>query len=182
MADVATTPDIFGVLAEFETPAAVLHAANKAREAGYVQMDAYTPFPVHGLDAALGFARTRVPVMIFIGGLLGCIGGYLLQYYTAVDVYPFNIAGRGLNAWPAFIPITFECTVLLAAFFAVFGMFALNGLPQPYHPLFNVERFERATQDRFFLCIEATDPRFDREQTRAFLLGLQPVEVCEVPS
>jgi hypothetical protein len=180
--ETANATEIFGVVAEFETPAALLHAANKAREAGYKQMDGYSPFPVHGLAEALGFPRTQVPLMIFIGGLIGCIGGYFMQWFCAVEVYPYNAGGRGLNSWPAFIPITFECTVLLAAFTAVFGMFALNGLPQPYHPLFHLERFERATQDRFFLCIEATDPKFNREQTRAFLLGLQSVEVSEVPN
>ena len=181
MATATTTPEIYGVLAEFETPAALVHAANKAREAGYKTMDAYSPFPIHGIDEALGLPRTKLPVLIFLGGLIGCIGGYFLQYFTAVEIYPFNIAGRGLNSWPAFIPITFECTVLLAALTAVFGMLILNGFPQPYHPLFHIERFERATQDRFFLCIEATDPKFNRDQTRAFLLGLAPLEVCEVP-
>jgi hypothetical protein len=178
----ATATDLFGVVAEFETPAEIVHAANKAREAGYTVMEAYTPFPVHGLDEAVGHKRTRLPILIFIGGLLGCIGGFLMQWYTAVEIYPFNAGGRGLNAWPAFMPITFESTILAAALTAVFGMFAINGLPEPYHPLFHLERFARATQDRFFLCIEATDPKFDRDQTRAFLLGLQPLEVSEVPN
>jgi len=174
--------DIFGVVAEFDTPGGLLEAANKAREAGYRKIEGFSPFPVHGLDDALGHKQTWLPVLIFLGGLAGCLGGFAMQWFISVYVYPMNIGGRGLVSWPAWIPVTFECTVLLAAFTAVGGMLALNGFPQPYHPLFHVERFARATQDRFFLCIESADPKFDRDQTRAFLLGLQPLEVSEVPN
>lgn len=178
----AGSPDLFGVIAEFESPAALLQAANKAREHGFTKMDGYTPFPIHGLDEAIGLPRTRLPLLIFLGGLVGCLGGFFMQYFIAVEVYPMNIGGRGLNSWPAWIPVTFEVTVLLSAITAVFGMLALNGFPQPYHPVFHLDKFARASQDRFFLCIESTDPKFDREQTRAFLLGLHPLEVSEVPN
>ncbi len=180
-ASTTSNGEIFGVVAEFETPTALVDAANRARESGYTRVEGFSPFPVHGLDEAIGHKPTWVPVMIFVGGLIGCLGGYFMQYFIAVEVYPMNIGGRPLNSWPAWIPVTFECTVLVASITAVFGMLARNGFPQPYHPLFHVERFAHATQDRFFLCIEAVDPKFDRDQTRAFLLGLHPVEVSEVP-
>ena len=173
-------PPIYGLLAEFSDPTELVVAARRAHEAGYRQMDAYSPFPVEGLAEALGFHRTRVPLIVFIGGLVGCIGGYFLQYYVAAIHYPLNIGGRPLNSWPSFIPITFELTVLIAALSAVLGLLALNGLPMPYHPLFNAPRFARATQDRFFLSIEATDAQFDREQTRRFMERLVPREISEV--
>ena len=143
-------------------------------------MDGYSPFPIDGLAEAIGFHRTRVPLIVLIGGIVGCLGGFFLQYLASVIDYPINVGGRPLNSWPAFIPITFEITILAAAATAVLGMLALNGLPQPYHPVFNAPRFALATRDRFFLCIEATDPRFDSEATRRFLEGLGAKEVTDV--
>jgi hypothetical protein len=155
-------------------------ATQQAYADGYRRMDAYTPFPVEGLAEALGLHRTRLPLVVLLGGLVGCIGGFALQYYAAVIDYPINVGGRPLNSWPAFVPVTFETTILCAALAAVLGMLALNGLPMPYHPVFNVPRFELATRDHFFLCIEATDPRFDRQGTRQFLERLGSREVTEV--
>jgi len=174
-------PPIYGLLAEFATPDELVHAAHCARSEGYRSLDAYTPFPVEELSEALGFRRTRMPLVMFIGGLLGCVGGFFMQYYIAAISYPINIGGRPLNSWPAWIPITFELTVLISALSGVFGLLGLCGLPQPYHPLFNVPGFARATRDRFFLCVEATDPQFDRQATRQFLEGLHAKEVVEVP-
>lgn len=180
----AHPPDVlppYGLLAEFESATDLVTAANKAREAGYRRMDAYTPFPVEGLTTALGHRITRLPLVVLAGGLLGGIGGYLLQWYTSVYSYPLNIADRPFHSWPAFIPVTFECTILGAALFAVFGMLGLNGLPMPYHPLFNIDRFALASRDRFFLCIRVVDPLFDLVETRKFLESLGPREVQEVP-
>jgi hypothetical protein len=176
----STQPPIYGLMAEFDDPKALVEAAHQAHAAGYKRMDAYTPFPVHGLSEALGVRHTRLPLLVLLGGIAGGLAGYGLQYWATVIEYPYNIGGRPLHSWPAFIPITFETTVLLAAFAAVFGMLALNGLPQPYHPVFNVPRFELATRTHFFLCIEATDPKFDLEGTRRFLESLSPQEVAEV--
>src|SRR5437867_8485527 len=173
-------PPIYGLMAEFDNPNALLAATTRARVEGYRQMDAYTPFPVEGLAEALGFQHTRVPLIVLIGGLVGCATGYLMQYYLAAIDYPLNIGGRPLNSWPAFIPITFELTILVAALSAVLGMLALNGLPMPYHPLFNSPRFALASRNRFFLCIESTDTRFDREATAKFLSELSPKGVSEV--
>jgi hypothetical protein len=172
---------IYGVMAEFETADQLLAATRQARQAGYRTMDAYTPYPVEGLATELGMPRTRVPFVILAGGLVGAAVGFLMQYWSMAVDYPFNVGGRPYNSWPVFIPITFEVMVLVAAFAAILGMFFLNGLPQPYHPVFNVPRFAQASQDRFFLCIEATDPQFDREGTKQFLAGLGPAEVSEVP-
>jgi hypothetical protein len=151
---------IYGILAEFDNPEDLVEAARQARQAGYRKMDAYTPFPVEGLNEALDLGRTWVPLLVLIGGLIGAAVGYFLQYYISVIDYPINIGGRPLHSWPAFIPVTFEMTVLVAGLFAVLGMLALNGLPMPYHPVFNVRSFSLATHDRFFLCIEAGDPKF----------------------
>jgi hypothetical protein len=158
-----------------------MQAVQRARAEGYTKMDAYSPFPIENLAQELGSRYTYMPMVILIGGICGLIGGYLLQYYCAAITYPMNIGGRPLHSWPSFMPVTFECTVLLASLSAVFGLLALCGLPMPYHPLFNVPRFAMATRSRFFLCIEAEDPRFDREKTRQLLEGLQPQEVSEVP-
>jgi ActD protein len=173
-------PPIYGLLAEFESPTALVHAAQQANIAGYRRMDAYSPFPIEGLAEMLGYRPTLLSWVVFLGGVLGCVSGYFLQYYTAVIDYPFDVGGRPYHSWPAFIPVTFELTILAAGLFAVLGMFGLNGLPMPYHPVFNVARFARASRDRFFLCIEAADRKFDREATRQFLQGLAAREVTEV--
>ncbi len=171
---------LYGLLAEFDNPDDLLEAARKAREAGYRRLDAFTPFPVEGLADELGFHSTRVPLIVLIGGLIGCFGGFFLQYYPNVMGYPLNIGGRPYNSWPAFIPITFELTILCGALSAVFGMLALNGLPTPYHPVFNVPRFELATRNRFFLVIKAQDSKFDVERTKQFVKELKAREVWEV--
>ena len=171
---------LYGLAAEFDDPTALVHAARRAYEEGYRRMDAYSPFPIEELSEAIGFHHSRLPLLVLIGGILGCLSGFFMQYYIAVTYYPINIGGKPFNSWPAFIPVTFECTVLLAALTAVFGMLALNGLPEPYHPLFNVKRFALATRDRFFLCIESRDPQFHPDKTRQFLDSLAPREVSEV--
>jgi Protein of unknown function (DUF3341) len=172
-----TATDIYGVMAEFEEPEPLLEAARRAYAEGYRQMDAYSPMPVEGLAEAIGFRGSAVQRLVFAAGLLGATGGFTLCWWMTVVAYPHNVAGRPLNSWPAYIPITFECMVLVACLTAVIGMLALNGLPQPYHPVFNVAVFERASRDRFFLCIEASDPKFDLLATREFLeqLGAQGV-------
>ncbi len=181
MGKASTKPPIYGLLAEFETPRELKHAAGQAREHGYRRMDAYTPYPVEGLAEELGFHRPYVALITLCGGLVGCFGGFLMQYWISTMAYPENIGGRPFNSWPAFIPVTFELTVLGAALSAVLGMLGMNGLPMPYHPLFHVPRFALATHDRFFLCIEATDPKFDRQATRRFLESLGSRAVEEVP-
>jgi hypothetical protein len=172
---------IYGLMAEFETAQAVLEAVRRARQEGYTEMDAYTPYAVEGLAEELGLPRNRVPFVVLVAGLVGAATGFFMQYWSMAVDYPFNVGGRPHNSWPVFIPITFEVMVLVAAFAALLGMFFLNGLPQPYHPVFNVPRFVHASQDRFFLCIEAADPRFDREATWQFLLALRPNDLVEVP-
>lgn len=175
-----TALPLYGLMAEFEEPEALLEAAGAARDAGYTRLDAYTPYPVSDLPEALGLRRNRVPLFVLLGGLLGGGAAYLMQWYPNVIGYPINVGGRPLHSWPSFIPITFELTVLLAAFAALISMLALNGLPRLYHPTFNVPAFVRASQDRFFLCIEAEDPRFDREDTARFLRDFAPTAVHEV--
>lgn len=170
----------YGIMAEFENPGELVAAVRRAREEGYTRIDAYTPFPIEELNEALELRPSRVPLIVLIGGLLGGAGGYLMQYYLSVVDYPLNIGGRPLHSWPAFIPLTFELAVLVAGLSAVLGMLALNGLPMPYHPVFNVPRFALASRDRFFLCIEARDAKFDREETRRFLERQLPRVVTEV--
>jgi Alternative complex III, ActD subunit len=173
---------IYGLMAEFHSAEELVEAAQHTWRTGYRHIDAFAPFPIEGLSEAVGFPRTRLPVLVFIGGLIGCCGGFFLQYWPNVIGYPLNIGGKPYDSWPAFIPITFELTILCAALAATFGMLALNGLPCPYHPAFNVERFAMASRDRFFLLIMAQDPKFDLEQTREFLTELNPREVSEVES
>jgi hypothetical protein len=171
---------LHGVMGEFETPQQLLAAAKKARGAGYKHIDAYTPFPIEGLAEAIGFHWTAVPLITLIGGIGGALTGFGLQYWCSAITYPLNIGGRSLNSWPAFIPVTFELTVLGASIFAVVGMLALNRLPQPYHPVFNVERFLGASTDRFFLVIEARDPKFDLAGSARFLQEASAKFVSEV--
>lgn len=171
---------LHGIMAEFAHPNAVINAARRAHADGYRHMDAYTPLPIDGLAETLGQRQNPLPLIVLIGGTCGGIGGYLLQWYTLAIDYPLNVGGRPFHSWPAFIPITFEMTVLCAALAGVIGLFALNRLPQPYHPVFNVPAFSRASTDRFFLCIEASDPKFNPSTTRRFLQSLSPISVNDV--
>ncbi len=171
---------LYGLMAEFDNPEDLVGAARRAYQEGYRKMDAYAPYPVEGLADAIGFRRTRIPLIVLIGGILGCLSGFFLQYWISVISYPLNVGGRPYNSWPSFIPVTFELAVLFAALGAALGMLGLNRLPMLYHPVFNVPRFALATRDRFFLCIEAADPRFDGQRTRRFLESLNSREVSEV--
>jgi len=173
-------PPLYGVMAEFENPSDLVAAARKVYSLGYRRINGYSPYPIEELSEAIGFTHTSLPLIVFIGGLLGGIGGFLMQYYIEVIDYPINVGGKPFNSWPAFIPITFECTVLAAAFSAVLGMLVLNRLPQPYHPVFNVPNFAMATRDRFFLAVEANDPKFDRETVVELLKSLNAVDVNDV--
>jgi hypothetical protein len=177
---VAGQVGLYGLMARFDKPEALLVASRRARDRGYSHMDAYSPMPVEGLAEAVGFRSKAVSYFVFTGGLLGACGGFGLMWWITVIAFPHIVSGRPLNSWPAYIPITFECMVLVACFTAVISMMALNGLPQPYHPVFNVPEFERASRDKFFLCIEASDPKFSVEETRTFLEELGPEEVHEV--
>jgi len=174
------TPQVHGLIAEFDDPDTLMRATAKAHEAGYRAMDAYSPFPIHGLAEAMGVRKTYVPLVTLIGGLTGAAAGFGMQYFASVIHYPYSIGGKPFNSWPAFIPITFETTILFAAFAALGSMLLFNGLPRPHHPIFNAKRFERASSDGFFLCIERTDAQYDTAETKAFLEGLGPVEVSEV--
>ena len=175
----ATEVGTYAMVAEFDTPERLMDAAENARLAGYKKMDAYSPFPIHGLSDAIGFKSVAVPYIVFIGGICGTFAGYTLEWYTSVIDYPLNVGGKPFNSIPAFIPVAYEATILFAAISAVFGMFALNKLPQPYHSIFNTPGFERASQDRFFLAIESVDPRYDAEATRSFLMDQKPLTVNE---
>jgi hypothetical protein len=173
---------IYGIMAEFDSPSDLVAAARRTYEAGYQKIDAYSPFPIEELAEAIGFHHNAVPLVVLIGGLVGCVSGYLLQYWISVITYPINVGGRPLHSWPAFIVVTFEMTILFAGVAAVLGMLALNGLPMPYHPVFNVPRFAFATKDRFFLMVFSTDSKFNTVETRRFLEALGPRSISEVPS
>jgi len=173
-------PSIYGLMAEFHTAEELIEAVHKVHEAGFKHVDALTPYPIEEVSHALDLPRSRMPLIVLGGGIAGGLGGYLLQYWSSVLEYPMNIGGRPFHSWPAFIVPTFEMTILFAALSAVLGMFALNGLPQPYHPVFNVPRFALASRDLYFLVIESRDPKFDHEETRRFLLDLHPSEVTDV--
>ncbi|MEM7356994.1 MAG: DUF3341 domain-containing protein [Acidobacteriota bacterium] len=171
----------YGLLAQFVDPQTLLDAILEAKGKGFRVMDAFTPYPVEAVCEEIeNHKKSKVPLLVLLGGLTGAMVGFGLQYWISSSGYPLNIGGRPLNSWPAFIPATFEMTILFSAFAAVVGMFALNKLPEPYHPLFNVESFERASQDRYFLLVEAADPQFDRQETRAFLETLGSEEVHDV--
>jgi hypothetical protein len=176
----APQPPIYGLLAEFDDPHALTEAVHRTRAEGYRKIDAFTPYPVEEVWEALGVRDHRLPAIVLLGGVLGGIAGYALQYWTSVVEFPINVGGRPFHSWPAFIIPTFETTILGASLATVLGMFALNGLPMPYHPLFNVPRFALSSRDRFFLVIESTDWNFDLERTRAFLRGLGARTVTEV--
>lgn len=171
---------LYGLMAEFDSPDTLKEAAHKAYQAGYRKMDAYTPFPIEGLDEVLGFKPSRLSLIVLIGGLVGIALGYGLQYWVSVIDYPLLVGGKPYHSWPAFIPVTYELMILSASLAAVVGMLVLNGLPMPYHPVFNAPRFDLASNDRFFLCIESEDPNFDREKTRKFLEQCHPHAVSEV--
>ncbi|MFN2530281.1 MAG: DUF3341 domain-containing protein [Pyrinomonadaceae bacterium] len=171
---------LYGVMAEFDNPTDLVAAARRTYEAGYRRINGYSPYPIEELSEAIGFTRTSLPLIVLIGGVLGALGGFFMQYWMEVKDYPLNVGGRPYNSWPAFIPITFECTVLVAAFAAVLGMLALNKLPQPYHPVFNALNFALATRDRFFLVVEANDPKYDHDAVVTFLNELGAKEVTGV--
>lgn len=181
MSHAQLSPPIYGILAEFDSSTDLVYAARAAYAAGYRKMDAYSPFPIEEASEAIGFHKSRVPLIVLLGGLLGGLSGFGLQYWINVISYPLNIGGKPYDSWPAFIVPTFEMTILFAGLSGVFGMFALNGLPMPYHPLFNVDRFSAVTRDRFFLCVEAADPKFDLVDTQRFMESLKPLSVSEVP-
>lgn len=171
---------LYGIIAEFDSPQALLDGVHEAYGRGYRKIDAFSPFPIEGLAEAMGFTHDRLPLLVLLGGIFGLLGGYGLAYWTSTIAYPINVGGRPFHSWPAFLPITFETTVLFAALTAVLGMLALNGLPEPHHPVFNAERFALASRDRFFLLIEASDLLFEEEGARRFLEGLHADRVSEV--
>jgi len=171
---------VHGILAEFKTPDAVVAAARRVHEAGYTKVDAYSPYPIEELGEALDLHKSHLPKIVLVGGICGFLAGWGLEYWAAVLEYPMNIGGRPFYSWPAFIVPAYETTILFAAMGAVFGMLALNGLPQPYHPVFNVPSFALASRDKFFICIESRDPKFDPAQTKTFLASLGASEVTEV--
>ncbi len=175
-------PAIHGAMAEFDTPEDLLHAAERAYAEGYRQMDAYTPMPVEGLAEAIGFKKNYVALAVLIGGICGCSGGFGLLYWITVVAYPHNVGGRPLDSWPAYIPITFECMILISALTSLFSMLFMNGLPRPYHPVFNIAEFARASKDKFFLCLESSDPKFRIEEALQFLRDAGGNEVTVVPA
>jgi hypothetical protein len=173
---------IYGIMAEFDSAQHLVDAAKATHQAGYQKLDAYSPFPVEGLAEEIGFEHDEVPLVVLIGGIIGGCTGYAMQYWMSVIDYPLNVGGKPLHSWPSFIVITFEMTILFAAISAVFGMLALNGLPMPYHPVFNVPRFALASKDRFFLIVFSSDPKFEPASVRNFLQGFSPRSISEVPS
>ena len=176
----ALPPAVYGLMAEFDDPNALIRAAKRTYEAGYRRIDAFSPYPIEEVWEAIGQHDRRLSLIVLTGGVIGLLSGFALQQWVHQVAYPINIGGKPLNSWPQFVPVIFELTILFAALSAVFGMIILNGLPQPYHPVFNVPRFEHASRDKFFLLVESTDPKFDRAKTLEFLKGLNPSEVNEV--
>ena len=181
MSHTITAPSIYGLVAEFETPTDLVNACKAAYAEGYREMDAYSPYPIEEASEAIGFHKSAVPLVVLTGGILGGLSGFLLQYWINVIAYPLNIGGKPFNSWPAFVVPTFEMTILFAGLCGMFGMFALNGLPRPYHPLFHVDQFSKVTRNRFFLCVEAIDPKFDLAGTQQFMERLKPLSISEVP-
>src|SRR5467141_3044818 len=173
-------PALYGIMGEFNNPSDLVAAARRTYEAGYRRINGYSPYPIEELSEAIGFTRTSLPLIVLIGGIVGGLSGFFMQYWMEVINYPLNVGGKPYNSWPAFIPITFECTVLLAAFAAVLGMLVLNKLPQPYHPVFNAPNFALATRDSFFLVIEASDRKFEHDQVVNFMRGLEPKDLIDV--
>ena len=171
---------LYGLLAEFGSVRDLIRAVEACRENGLTKIDAFTPYPIEEVMEALGHHRSKLPLLVLGGGVAGALAGFGLQYWSSVHAYALNVGGRPLNSWIAFVPVTFETTILFASAAAVFGMLWLNGLPKPYHPVFNAPRFALASRDRYFLCVEADDPRFDREATRQLLAGFTDIEVTEV--
>jgi hypothetical protein len=181
MSHAIAAPTLYGLMAEFETPTELVNACKAAYAEGYREMDAYSPFPIEEASEAIGFHKSAVPLVVLLGGILGGTSGFALQYWINVIAYPLNIGGKPYDSWPAFIVPTFEMTILFVGLCGMFGMFALNGLPQPYHPVFNVDKFSAVTRDKFFLCVEATDPKFDLVDTQQFMQSLKPLSISEVP-
>ena len=172
---------LYGLLAEFDTPTELVDAANTVREAGYTKTDAFSPFPIHDIDEALGIKRSILPLLVFFGAITGLLLGVSLQVFVHYIDYPTNVGGRPYLSWPSFVPPSYELTILLAGFTAVFGMLFLNGLPRPYHPVFNIDRFGLASREKFFLLVEAADPKYDYDETKALLATTNPQEVFDVP-
>ena len=179
-AHIETGHPLYGLIAEFETPTELVAAARRTREAGFRKFDAFSPMPIHELDDAMDLHDNRVSKFTFIGGLCGCVGGFSLATWCSAVAFPLNVGGRPTISVPMFIPITFECTILLAGLTAAISMLVMNGDPTPYHPVFNVERFASASRNKFFLCIESEDPKFDRQATATFLESLGAEEIAEV--
>lgn len=170
----------YGLMAEFDNEDSFIEAARKVTAEGYHKLDAYMPYPIHEILDILHLHKNPLPKIVLAGGILGCLTGLGMQWFASVIHYPWQIGGKPLYSWPMFMPVAYELTILFAAFGAVFGLIAINGLPMPYHPVFNVQSFERASDDHFFICIESADPKFDLEKTKKFLEGLKPLNVAQV--